>query len=167
MPDYAPILDMMQTSEDNFGGFHEIKIIPRHWVSDINWVDPDVRSGVLSFDIETYGNPWFTIKCLNDTHGYTEKQKESKAGTYYECKLVGVINTVDANQIMNTNNFRHIEFIADCTTRNGLRRLIGHPKKAMRFSADYESGFTPLDNERYLISLDINLVNRAPKWVPA
>ena len=97
---------------------------------------------------------------------YKEVQKEGKAGTYFECKLTGVITKETAANNLLMDFMRDYEYIVLLNDRNGNIKIIGNPWKGMRFSSDLDLGIDAKDENRYLISLDYTCETRPQMFTP-
>lgn len=120
---------------DNIGGCVSFQFIPFEDVASINIIDSTKKSITLKA-----GKSWFTGYATQQTLKYTEKQKHTENGIYYDKSIVGFVpkDTEDILELFSEmeNQFFIIRYIDS----NGQEKVAGTIDEPLKFTSDFDTG---------------------------
>lgn len=154
------LLDINNIMGENMGGICSFQFVPKEGIDE--FPDVDILTGEALFAVSLLpGSTWLTGTCLRDSMEFTEEQQRNEAGTYFQQKLSGVINkdNVDMNTL--TDSLRFIECVVIYTDRNGKKKLIGKPSKAMSFTSRLATGLEVKDKTAFYLEFTNESSDRA------
>jgi hypothetical protein len=133
---------------DNMGGICTFDFVAKEGIDD--FADADALTGEALYAITLVpGFAWLTATCLRDSMEFTEDQQTAEAGSYFAQKLSGVINKDDIDMQALNDALRYKECIVIYTDRNGKKKLIGKPSKAMNFTSRLATGLEVKDKTAF------------------
>jgi hypothetical protein len=124
-----------------YGGIYEFWIVPRRWIELWKTIDPQTQQLSAEPELKS-GKTWLgPIPVRDRSLGYTETQQPSKAGPYYDWKIVGDHTGDDITNSAMLHNLALDEFIIIAHTRAGnYFKVFGHPEAGLKFDHESFSG---------------------------
>ena len=145
---------------ENMGGICSFQFIAKEGIDE--YPDTDALTGEALYAITLVpGLAWLTATCLRDSIEFTEEQQSNEAGSYFAQKLSGVINKDDVNMHALNDALRFKECIVIYTDRNGKKKLIGKPSKAMNFTSRLATGLEVKDKTAFYFEFTNESSDRA------
>ena len=133
---------------ENMGGICSFQFIDKEGINDSP--DTGAITGEALYSITLLpGLAWLKARCLRDSMEFIEDQQTAEAGSYFSQKLSGVINKDDVNMHALNDALRFKECIVIYTDRNGKKKLIGKPSKAMNFTSRLATGLEVKDKTAF------------------
>lgn len=142
------LVDIASINGENMGGICTFDFVPKEGIDD--FTDADALTGEALYAVTLLpGYAWLTATCLRDSMEFTEEQQSNEAGSYFAQKLSGVINKDDVNMHALNDALRFKECLVIYTDRNGKKKLIGKPSKAMNYTARLATGLEVKDKTAF------------------
>ena len=125
---------------DNIGGIIKLWFVPVEHIASISRPIHDYAGFILEAD-----RVWFELYFSPQSASYSFKFKSDNKGSYYQCKIVGVIPRQD--NILNTsiNQLRDRAFVCKVLDANGHYRIVGTQQSPLRLVYEFDSGNKPSD----------------------
>lgn len=144
----------------NLSGLLSFQFIPVYLVAAYPNIVDGVATSALSIVpgasiLNGYATP--------DSLGFTEPQKESEQGEYYEQNVSGFTPGNKPELILLLQNMAKGGFYVITKDPQGIKRLIGYGQN-LKFSSDYSSGVSRSDQKGYKFSFSGLSLFRAPVY---
>ncbi len=114
------------------GGLCSVKIAPKEWLA----ADPviDFNTGTIVQEIQLIsGKSFLNFSFTEESYDYSEKQKVSKAGLFYEITLSGLLNHINAAMQQTIETLRYHELVAIVTDRKKRKKFVGSMDAGLHF----------------------------------
>lgn len=158
------LTNITSTLGSNKGGLKHIQLCPMEWLANAVVVHPETRIVTNPIAMKP-GKVMLTIKCQSETLEYTEKPKDSGAGSYYEQEIRGIVNLDDQDKNLQFDTLRLHRLFVLVPDKNNLTRVIaGEVGMSMRIETIIDpevSGKT-----YYNITMKGQLEHAAPFYQP-
>lgn len=108
-------------------------------------IDPSSNLAKTAIQLEA-GKTWYEFKPVNKERIFTETQKDSPAGPFWDMSLAGYFGGTDVNHILASFIMPFDEFVVMFRDRAGITRFLGNEDAGAFCSQNYTSGDS--DNAR-------------------
>lgn len=117
------LTNITSTLGNNKGGLIQLQLCPMEWLANAVLANPNTR--IVSNPIALLaGKVMLTIKCQSETLEYTEKPKDSGAGSFFEQEIRGIINMDDQDKSLQLDTLRLHRLFVLVPDKNNLTRVI-------------------------------------------
>lgn len=135
----APVQNLRKTTRIKPGGI--CRIIFFKWEDVLVWPPVSPTLYTIEDDLTLKeGAAYYLVEPAAAEKFFTEEQKDSPQGPYYEVLVNGKIGGHTLNHIASTDAMKYHQYGLLITDINGETRLIGSPDCGASFTASYTSG---------------------------
>lgn len=111
------------------------------WEDVLAWPIIDPQTGILSSAISLKpGKFIYLCGSINPSRSFSENEKDSSAGSYFEITAKGSLAGSNAAQILTLGTLKHHQWGLIITDKNGVTRLVGNEDSGAELVIDYTSG---------------------------
>ena len=154
------------TLGQNKGGLVKLQLCPIEWLNG----DPALNPETLVVDEGITLQPelgLITIYCQAESLDYSEKLKESAAGTYFEATARGIINLDESAKSLQLDTLRLHRLLVIMPDKNNRTRIIGNTGLGMTLKYDMEIEPDTAGKSSYSFTLTALLEHPAPFYTAA
>lgn len=132
-------------------------------IEDVDvWPSIDPLTGIISSAITLKAGKFiYVIDAINPSKSFSENQKDSTAGDYFDILVKGSLRGSSAAQILTLGTMRNHQWGIIVPDKNGVTRLIGNEDSGADLVYDYTSG-AGTDSRKTELTFKWQHPNQAP-----
>lgn len=105
------------------------------------WPSIDPQTGIISSTVTLKAGAFvYVIDAINPTKSFSENQKESTAGDYFDVLVKGSLRGSNAAQILTLGTMKNHQWGIIVPDKNGVTRLVGNEDSGADLIYDYTTG---------------------------